>query len=360
MNDFIIAEAGSNHNGDIRKAFELIDIAKNANADSIKFQLIFAEGLYLPEYVQNGRYIKSKVFTKRKEEEFSEEEWFDIWKYAKEKNMNISGSVFCIRGVRLLKKLGCTYVKIASTDLTNHKLIQQVCKNFDNVIMSTGMATIEEVASSVECAKRANQNVNLKLMHCVSLYPCSFRESKVSRISALKLAFNLEIGYSDHTNDDKSAILAWSQGATFFEKHFTYDQKQPGFDHAHALNPKQLEQYVQTIKTCQDSLKWDEYSNDQTKSENITKIRARRGVYINKDLQPGHIISEDDLLYVRPSSEYAVTNPDDFLGKEIKKPLLKYSSLGFDREIIEVNSNWSKADSYWNQEMKEKNMDEDN
>lgn len=358
MKNFIIAEAGSNHNGCLQKALDLIDIAYNAKADSIKFQLIFADGLYLPEYSSDSTYLKSKVFAKRLEEEFTREQWFTIWSYAKKVGIDISGSVFCSRGVALLKELGCTYVKIASTDLTNHKLIKEVCSSFETVVMSTGMATIEEISASIACARKANLHTNLKLMHCVSLYPCAFEEAKISRINALKSAFNVDVGYSDHTSDTRSAILAWTNGATFFEKHFTYDKKQPGFDHAHAQNPEELSYYITTLKSCYKSMKWSEIYNDDHNAENVTKLRARRGVYVNKNLPVGHIITNDDLLYVRPSSEYQSVDPIEFIGLKLKKSITKYSSLGMNSEAVEVKSNWDKANTYWNQEMKEKKMDE--
>ena len=360
MQDFIIAEAGSNHNGDVKKALHLIDIAKEAKADSIKFQLIFADGLYLPKYNENGTYEDSKVFKKRKDEEFTDKEWHVIWDYAKEKKIDISGSVFCSKGITLLKKLGCSYVKIASTDLTNHKLIKEVCSNFNNVIISTGMATIEEVASSIDNAKKANNDIKLSLMHCVSLYPCAFEDAKLSRINALKNAFNINVGYSDHTNDNRSAILAWHGGATFFEKHFTYDKSQPGFDHAHAQNPNELKSYIETLRSCNAAMKWDEFQVMEENNENITKIRARRGVYLNKDIEAGHIITEADLLYVRPSSEYKCNNPDEFIGQKTNIPLSKFTAIGMNTQTMQVKSNWSKADNYWNQEMKEKNMDKNN
>lgn len=359
MKNFIIAEAGSNHNGSLQKALDLIDIAYKAKADSVKFQLIFADGLYLPEYPSDGTYTKSKVFAKRFKEEFTREQWFTIWNYAKNVGIDISGSVFCSRGVSLLKELGCTYVKIASTDLTNHKLVKEVCGSFDTVVMSTGMASIEEISASIACARKANFKTKLKLMHCVSLYPCAFEEAKISRINALKSAFNVEVGYSDHTNDIRSALLAWTNGATFFEKHFTYDKNQPGFDHAHAQDPEELCSYIATLKSCHQAMEWSELYSGDHNPENITKLRARRGVYTSKNLPAGHVIAEDDLLYVRPSSEYQSVDPIEFIGLKLKKPLIKYSSLGMNSEAVEVSSNWTKANTYWNQEMKEKNMDGD-
>ena len=106
-------------------------------------------------------------------------------------------------------------------------------------------------------------------------------------------------------------------------------------------------------------MQWCELYGDNQNAENVTKIRARRGVYVNKDLLAGHVITKDDLLYVRPSSEYQSVNPSDFVGLKIMKPLIKYSAIGMNSEIVEVSSNWAKEDTYWNQEMQEKNMDDD-
>ena len=357
MENFIIAEAGSNHNGSIDKAFDLIDIAKKANANSIKFQFIYADGLYLPEYYLNDGYIKSDVHRKRKKEEFSDDDWNKIWSYSKKRDLDISASVFCSRGVSLLKELGCTYVKIASTDLTNHKLIRDVSNNFDNVLISTGMASMNEIAESVNCAIKANSNIDLKLMHCVSLYPCPFKDSNISRISELQKRFDIEVGYSDHTNDLRSAILACSKGVTLFEKHFTYDKNQPGFDHAHAQDPFELELYVQTINECSKAEEWVENNPKMQNGESITKIRARRGVYVNKDLKPGHQIQEDDLLYVRPSTNFTCSDPDEFIGLKLKESIKKYSAIGIEsNSVIQVSSNWNAANDFWNAEMKEKKM----
>ena len=358
MKKFIIAEAGSNHNGDIEKAFQLVDIAKKANADSVKFQFIYADGLYLPEYNLNSKCFKSGVHQKRKKEELSDDEWKKVWDYSKNIGIDISASVFCTRGVSLLKNLGCTYVKIASTDLTNHKLIKEVSQNFDHVLISTGMSSIDEISDSVNRAKRSNSNINLKLMHCVSLYPCPFKNSNLSRINELQNKFGLEVGYSDHTEDIRSAILASAKGVDLFEKHFTYDKSQAGFDHAHAQDPTELMLYIKTLNECNEADKWTESKADQEAGEEITKIRARRGVYISKDLPSGHLVKEDDLLYVRPSTSFMCTDPDEFIGLRVHKSIKKYTAIGIKSDlVIEVSSNWSAANDFWEEEMREKNMD---
>lgn len=131
----IIAEAGCNHNGSPELACTLIDLAGISGATSVKFQFIFAEGLYLEEYFDGSGYRRNKVFEQRKTEEIPIEDWRKIWAYASTKGMTVSASVFCERGIDMLKQLGAPYVKIASTDLTNHSLIELACSNFQRVIV---------------------------------------------------------------------------------------------------------------------------------------------------------------------------------------------------------------------------------
>ena len=353
---FLIAEAGSNHNGNVRDAKKLIDIAKAAGANSVKFQFIFAEGLYLPQFLDEGQYLPSSVYEQRKREEFSDEEWRVIWGHAKAVDIDISASVFCSRGIKLLRKLGATYVKIASTDLTNHSLISQACESFPAVILSTGMASLGEISLAVKAALRSNPKVDLKLMHCVSLYPCNFSSAKIKRISALKSSFGLDVGYSDHTEQEHSALLAWQEGARLFEKHFTFDQTLPGFDHAHALSPNELSSYCHLLKECSSAVVWSESQDSDEGGEAETKIRARRGIYASKDLKKGHLISESDILYVRPSTAYHCSDPGELIGSILESDVPKFGAIGVNGTVTQVDSNASAAQSYWRKEMKQKKM----
>jgi N,N'-diacetyllegionaminate synthase len=353
---FVIAEAGSNHNGNVTDAIKLIDIAKAAGANSVKFQFIFADGLYLPQFLVEGQYLPSSVYEQRAREELSEEEWKAVWGHAEAVDIDISASVFCSRGIELLRKLGASYVKIASTDLTNHRLISQACASFPIVILSTGMASLGEVSSAVAAALRSNPEVDLILMHCVSLYPCDFSNAKINRIGALKNSFNLAVGYSDHTEKEHSALLAWQEGARLFEKHFTFDQTLPGFDHAHALSPIELSNYCQVLKECSSALSWVEVQDTEEGGEAETKIRARRGVYASKELKKGHVIGEADILYVRPSSVYHCSDPGELIGSILESDVPRYGAIGLNGRVTQVDSNASAAQSYWREEMKKKKM----
>ena len=353
-----IAEAGSNHNGSIKRAKDLVSAAVASGASSVKFQFIFADGLYLPQYLDGNNYITNTVYGVRKKEELSKNQWLEIWSVAKEKKIDISASVFCSQGVQLLSSLGASYVKISSTDLTNIRLIEEACDNFNTVIISTGMSSIDEIYKTVNFISRQFRNVTIKLMHCVSLYPCKLKDSVISRVKALKENFGLEIGYSDHTETEISAVLALMNGASFFEKHFTTNKKLPGFDHKYALSPDELKNYIDVLEDSSLAISSLPFSINEKEQE--TKIRARRGVYVNKDLSAGHVLGKEDLLYVRPSSEYLCNDPKSFIGKIIEKDIPKYSALAILDKMVIVKSNWKAASNYWQKEMKEKKIKNNN
>ena len=351
----IIAEAGSNHNGSPERAMALVELAQRAGADSVKFQFIFAEGLYLPAYFDGQGYVDNPVYHAREAEELSRSDWETIWAHARSLDMDISASVFDARGIELLAHLGASYVKIASTDLTNHELIGGVCSKFHRVILSTGMASLAEIDATYQFVKQNFPSVELELMHCVSSYPCSLREANIRRVAMLSHSFDCPIGYSDHTEGVTSAAMAMVKGATFFEKHFTVDQALPGFDHAHALNEDELVEYVATLRECAQGLAGP--VNQSSESEKITRIRARRGVYAARDLPTGHVLKKKDLLFVRPSTGYAPKDLADLIGTRIQTPVSRYQAVEPNRTAAGPGvSNWQSAQDYWSNEMQQKGM----
>ena len=350
----IIAEAGSNHNGSVQRAKDLVDLAKRSGADSVKFQFIFAEGLYLPAYFDGQSYVDNTVYQARKAEELARSNWEAIWAHARSIGMDISASVFDTQGVELLSDLGANYVKIASTDLTNHELIRAACSAFRRVIISTGMATLSEVDATYQFVRQNFPEVNLELMHCVSSYPCSLRDANIQRIAMLSHAFDCPVGYSDHTQGVTSAAMALVKGAGFFEKHFTVDQTLPGFDHAHAMNEEELVNYITTLQEGAQGLKRP--ANQSADSEKVTKIRARRGVYAARDLPQGHILQKEDLLFVRPSTRYASNDLSELIGTTTESPVSRYEAIEPARSAAPGVSNWQSAQDYWRNEMQQKGM----
>ena len=349
----VIAEAGSNHNGSVARAVNLIDIARSAGASSVKFQFIFPENLYLPAF-RDGRELRpNPAHSQRRTEQLTESEWSEVWRHGQRAGIPLSASVFCDRGIDLLSKLGAGYVKIASTDLTNRDLIALAATRFDRVIVSTGMATLSEVAETVAAVQEQHRTVSLELMHCVSSYPCPVEDANPQRVRLLKDAFALRVGYSDHTEGSLSAILALSQGADLFEKHFTDDRSLPGFDHANAASPDQLQTYIDDV--CQAAVSLSGHPNRNSTQEVQTRIRARRGVYAARDLPAGHVLTRDDLLHVRPSTAQQVL-PSQLVGKPLATDVQKFEALGPADGVGVIESRWPEAATYWVDEMDEKGM----
>lgn len=351
----VIAEAGSNHNSDPARACELIDLAVEAQASSVKFQFIFADGLYLPEFFDGERYVRNPVFDQRRSEEMSEEHWREVWRYGRAKSITVSASVFCGRGVELLKQLGAPFVKIASTDLTNHALIGKACTAFPRVIVSTGMADLAEIDQMVRFVRLGYPNTDLQLMHCVSAYPCPLSEANTQRVALLRQCFGLPVGYSDHTIGDISAAMALVHGASFFEKHFTTDRSLPGFDHAHALEGTELAEYVRNLTDAAIGLELA--PNRLSSREKVTKIRARRGAYAARDFPAGHVMREEDFLFVRPSTVFTGNDASTLVGKSLAQDTPRFAALGYGETVKMVESNWQDAAAYWEREMQEKRME---
>lgn len=350
----VIAEAGSNHNGDPGRAIELINIAKEAGASSVKFQFIFADGLYVPKFYIGKATDVNKVFAVRKAEELTRAEWQTIWDYAGDAGIGVSASVFCKKGLALLKSLGADYVKIASTDLTNRPLIGAAIQTFRRTIISTGMARASEVAQTVEALHDKKYEGEFELMHCVSLYPCPLESSNISRIKMLRELSGLKVGYSDHSQGVESALLALATGSTTFEKHFTLDKSLPGFDHKYACNGEELRVYIATIKAAFEAISAN--PNSIATKEAETKIRARRGVYAARNIMAGEVIAVEDLLHVRPSVAEATVLPEDFLGKTARDFIPQYAALQQGDQVEATTSNWKEASQYWDREMSEKRM----
>lgn len=353
----VIAEAGSNHGGTVDGAIELVRIAASAGADVVKFQFIFPSGLYLPEYLESdGTYSRSAVWEARQTEELTSEEWAEVWSEATRLGIAPAASVFCERGIDLLETLGTPFVKIASTDLTNLGLLAAAAKKFNQIVLSTGMASSEEIDASVNFLNKECGSPTVRLMHCVSRYPCPLEASAPHRVTSLRDKFGLEVGYSDHTEGVGAALMAVACGARFFEKHFTFDKSAPGFDHKHAASPGELTAYISALREGIAAVEKDPWNIAVEERE--TAIRARRGTYLRRDVAAGESISADDLLYVRPSTQSA-TSPHELgpLLAVAQTDMKRFQAVSLTHNSIEpCMSNHERASEYWVAEMREKKM----
>lgn len=353
---FFLAEAGSNHNGSLKTALELVRIAKESGANAVKFQFIEPLELYVPEFLDGLNTLPNPAFQAREREKLSPEEWEIVWERAASLDIEITASVFGDGSLARLKKLGSRVVKIASTDLTNKRLVSEACKTFDKVIISTGMADLGEVEETYRLAKIYKTDDDLVFMHCVSRYPCPLEDSNLKRIDELREIIDCEIGYSDHTPGTESALLALALGANTFEKHFTYNKSHPGFDHSNALEGDELKRYVTDIQAGEKALQT--YSEAARESELQTRIRARRGVYAKRDLEVGEIAKSKDFLLVRPGNGSSVNDLSDISGHEVVEPIKRHQPVQIGEKTIQPEGPvWKPALDYWVQEMESKGMD---
>lgn len=314
----IIAEAGTNNNGSLQKAKNLADIAKRAGADSVKFQIIYPWGLYLPGEYEYGKYDIKKVIEIREKGVLKDEEYAELNRYCNSIQIPFTSSVFDERGLELMLSFNPPYIKLASCDINNVRFLRKVAKCGKTIVISTGMSEMREIEIGINALTQAGAK-DIVIMHCVSNYPAYLHQSNITYIKVLKEKFGLPVGFSDHTGDSIAACMALCMGATWFEKHFTEDKTQEGLDHAYAQEEEEFTRYVKDIHDAQKALvlREDKVSED----EKYTKKRARRSLYAAKDLPAGHVLTDEDVLVVRPENIMPAEAIDIIIGKPLKKAI---------------------------------------
>lgn len=320
---FVIAEAGINHNGKAELAKKLIDVAVEAGADSVKFQMFKTEKL-LSKKVFEGQHIKleggedSSVFDAIKKLELSQEMCRETFDYAKEKGIIFFSSACDSENINFLEKIGVKVFKIASCDITNFPLLKRFAETKKPLIMSTGMSTQEEVEEAVEFLKK-NGAKEIALLHCLAQYPAEAKESNLKAIKAMEKEFGVPVGFSDHSEGTFIASVAVAAGAKLFEKHFTLDKEMWGFDHKASASPEELKKIVEEIKIVEKSLGSGE--KRPTKSEeNLLKV-MRRSITANSDIKKGTVISEEMLAIKRPGNGLPSKMLPKVIGKKAKQDI---------------------------------------
>ncbi len=326
-NIHVIAEAGTNHNGRRETAERLIDVALKARADSVKFQIIYPEGLYLPRVFVGGQYVDNDVYHNRAASMLTDDDYRCLASYCKARGIGFSASVFDERGIALLDELDVSYFKIASCDLNNSGLLRAVAERQRRVVLSTGMATLGEIERAVTDVFSTG-NADLVLMHCVSVYPAPIESMNLAFIDTLQTAFGLPVGLSDHTESSLAAAIAVSKGVSWIEKHFTLDRSSRGFDHAYAMEPEPLRQYVSDIRACEMACHLQ--AQRVKEAEAHVKVRARRGLYAAHTIDEGHVLREGDVLVVRPEGPLGPKDLPQVVGKIAKRKICQFEPLGPD------------------------------
>lgn len=325
----IIAEAGTNHNGSVANGRRLVDIAVRAKADSVKFQIIDPDFLYLPGRYEFGNYDIDQVRATRKRFMLSDTQYTELADYARERGVPFAASIFDQHGLDLLADLRPPYIKIASTDLNNVRLLRRVVEKGVRIILSTGMSSLGDIEHTVTEILRTGFR-DVVLMHCVSAYPARLEEMNLTFIDVLRSTFGLPVALSDHTESSIAACLALGKGVEYIEKHFTCDRKAEGFDHAYACEGEALVHYVADIRAAQQAL--SVAPNKLGEREMNVRKRARRSLYASRDLTAGTVIQDTDVLIVRPENAMSADQVDSVVGRRLSADLAAYEP--FTNEII--------------------------
>ncbi|HEY9083421.1 MAG TPA: N-acetylneuraminate synthase [Vicingaceae bacterium] len=328
----IIAEAGVNHNGDIIKAKELIDVAAAAGADYVKFQTFVTE-LNVSKIAPRATYQEKNTgntesqFDMIKKLELSFDDFKALNDYANKCNIKFLSTGFDFPSIDFLDELGIDFFKIPSGEITNLPYLEHIAKKGKKVIISTGMATIEEIKSALHVLTNNGLNKNdITVLHCNTEYPTPMQDVNLKAMLHIQKEFDVAIGYSDHTLGIEVPIAAVALGATVIEKHFTLDNNLSGPDHKASLEPNELKNMVVAIRNIELAISGDGIKKT-SKSEQSNKAVARKSIHIKKALPQGHIIESSDLIVKRPGDGISPMEINKVIGKMLTTALKEETKL---------------------------------
>ena len=313
---YIIAEAGVNHNGSLKKALQMIKLAKKAGADAIKFQSFSADNLALKQ-TPKTKYQKKNLGSNishhemLKKLELQENQFEFLIKECKRYSIDFLSTPYDIENAKFLLKKKVKAIKVASADLVDVFLHKFLSSKNCSVILSTGMANMSEIMQTLKFYKNFKKN-KISLLHCVSNYPCSNSSLNMNGIYVLK-KLGYEVGFSDHTNNDVASILSISMGCKIIEKHFTIDKKLSGPDHKASLNFLELKRFINNIRIAEKSLgkKIKRCQKEEIDMRNV----SRKSLVSTKFIKKGNKISLDDIKLMRPGRGISPLKLNDVLNK---------------------------------------------
>ncbi len=304
---FVIAEAGVNHNGDLALAHQLIDVAATAGADAVKFQtfraaLVASHSAPTAEYqVTAGSGGDQREMLTRLE--LDSGAWIELIDHARHRGLVFLSTAFDLDSLDLLVSLGVGVLKIPSGELDNVGYLRAHAERGLPLIVSTGMASLDEVDRAVEVLSAASGPISL--LHCVSAYPAPREEANLRAIPAMAERYQVPVGWSDHTAGPTCAVAAVALGATIIERHITTDRNLPGPDHTASDDPAAFADYVDLIRTTSQAL--GDGAKRPAPSEVATRDLVRRSFHAALDLPAGHVLSPADVVALRPATGVPVS-----------------------------------------------------
>ncbi|MCI9435808.1 MAG: N-acylneuraminate-9-phosphate synthase [Lachnospiraceae bacterium] len=307
---YIVAELNSSHNGKIEIAREMIDAAKECGCDAVKFQSWSAESLYCRDYYEQN------PISKRMVSRFSLKPavLLELSKYCDSIGIDFSSTPYSLEEVDFLIDQCCApFVKVASMDINNLPYLKYIAKKNIPIILSTGMATLEEIEMAVDVIENSG-NTDICILHCVSIYPVEAQFVNLHNMVMLKEKFpDYAVGYSDHTIGSEAACAAVALGAALIEKHFTLDNKKIGWDNQMATEPADMKALVDRCHKAHSSL--GKYERELTLDELDQRKKMRRSIVAALDMSRGHVIEEDDITAKRPGEGIPVDQYKRIVGQ---------------------------------------------
>lgn len=296
MSTLIIAEAGVNHNGDLDTAFRMIDVAKEAGADIVKFQTSITS---TSKFSEKAEYQKRETGADESQLDmlnklrFSFEQHRKLKEYCDKVGIKYLSTPFDFESIDFLNELGGEFWKVPSGEIVNIPYLQRIGKTGKPVIMSTGMGTMEEIHFAVSLLKE-NGTKDITLLQCTTEYPAKYEDVNLKAMLTLQKEFGVDVGLSDHTPGVEVAVAAVALGAKVIEKHFTLDKNQIGPDHKASLEPDELVQLVRSIRHVEKALGDGKKQPKEGELENL--YAARKSIVASRDIKAGEVFTEENIV----------------------------------------------------------------
>ncbi|QKJ25931.1 pseudaminic acid synthase [Aquiluna borgnonia] len=331
---YLIAEISANHNGSLSRALDLIAAAKRNGASAVKLQTYTADTLTIQsaksDFQINGGIWDGRTLYDLYQQAHTPWEWHqELFDAASEIGITIFSSPFDASAVELLERLNAPAYKIASFEIVDLELIRIAASTGKPLIISTGLASLEEITEAYDVAMESGAE-DVALLHCLSSYPAPASEYKLNTIEKLRSIFDSQIGLSDHTVGNDVALAAISLGATIIEKHFTWDTTSGGPDDSFSMDPSGLKSLRESADRVWESLGFDNFAIQPSERDNI---RFRRSLYFVKDVKRGEMLSRDHVRSIRPGYGVAPKFLKKIIGKNA--PVAFYAGDPVTKEVLD-------------------------
>lgn len=320
MKTIIIAEAGVNHNGSIKIAKQLVDVAAESGVDVVKFQTFKASNLVTKgakkaEYQVSNTGNNDTQFSMLKKLELSENDHHELVAYCKLKKIQFLSTPFDLESIDLLRSIGIRVGKIPSGEITNLPYLRKMAQTFERLILSTGMSTMEEIGDALDVIlKTGYSKEKITILHCNTEYPTPMRDVNLHAMKTIAAKFEVNIGYSDHTLGIEVPIAAVALGASLIEKHFTLDKSMEGPDHVASLNPDELKAMVIAIRNIEKALGCEIKIPSESEKKNIQI--GRKSIVASTSIKKGEVFTEQNLTTKRPGNGMSPMLWDQVIGKQ--------------------------------------------